>query len=110
MQPPDFFRSRIDARLNLSDPLAVLATRLPWDQIEFALAPMFARRDRAGLAKVDVGLFGASLEVTGARRSNAGRPRLPIRLMTSLLYLKHSFDLSDKEVVQRWSENVLWQG
>lgn len=47
--------------------------------------------------------------VAGAGRSNAGRPRLPIRLMTSLLYPKHSFSLSDGELVQRWSENVLWQ-
>ena len=30
MQPVDFFRSRIDAMINLNDPLAVLATRLPW--------------------------------------------------------------------------------
>lgn len=32
MQPIDFFRSRIDAMINLNDPLAVLATRLPWNQ------------------------------------------------------------------------------
>ena len=31
------------------------------------------------------------------------------RLMVSLLYLKHSFNLSDEELVVRWSENVLWQ-
>ena len=41
--------------------------------------------------------------------SNAGRPRLSIRLMASLLYLKNAFDLSDEELVQRWSENVVWQ-
>lgn len=29
--------------------------------------------------------------------------------MVSLLYLKHSFNLSDEEVVQRWAENVQWQ-
>jgi hypothetical protein len=29
--------------------------------------------------------------------------------MASLLYLKHSFNLSDEELVVRWSENVLWQ-
>lgn len=29
MHPSDFFRSRIDAMINLNDPLAVLATRLP---------------------------------------------------------------------------------
>ena len=32
MQPIDFFRSRIDAMINLNDPLAVLASRLPWGQ------------------------------------------------------------------------------
>jgi IS5 family transposase len=40
---------------------------------------------------------------------NAGRPRLPVRLMASLLYLKHSFNLSDEELVERWAENVQWQ-
>ena len=42
--------------------------------------------------------------------SNAGRPRLSIRLMVSLLFLKHSFNLSDEELVVRWSEDVVWQG
>jgi IS5 family transposase len=109
METSDFFRNRIDAMINLRDPLAVLATRLPWGQIEAALAPMFARVDRTGVASTEVDLFGPSLVVAGAGRSNAGRPRLPIRLMASLLYLKHSFNLSDEELVLRWSENVLWQ-
>jgi hypothetical protein len=109
METTDFFRCRIDAMINLNDPLAVLATRLPWNEIEAALAPMFAHKDRAGQASDDVDLFGPTLAVAGAGRSNAGRPRLPIRLMSSLLYLKHSFNLSDEEVAQRWSENVLWQ-
>lgn len=26
-----------------------------------------------------------------------------------MLYLKHAFDLSDEELVIRWSENVVWQ-
>lgn len=108
MQTTDFFRARIDAMINLNDPLAVLATRLPWNEIEAALTPMFAHKDRAGQANADVDLFGPTLAVAGAGRSNAGRPRLPIRLMASLLYLKHSFNLSDEEVAQRWSENVLW--
>ena len=38
MQEIDFFRSRIDAMINLTDPLAVLATRLAWNQIETAVA------------------------------------------------------------------------
>jgi IS5 family transposase len=29
--------------------------------------------------------------------------------MAALLYLKHAFDLSDEALVERWSENVVWQ-
>jgi IS5 family transposase len=29
--------------------------------------------------------------------------------MASLLYPKHSFNLSDEEIVIRWSENIVWQ-
>ena len=43
METADFFRARIDAMINLNDPLAVLATRLPWDQIEAAVAAKFER-------------------------------------------------------------------
>ena len=43
-----FFRARIDAMINLNDPLAVLATRFPWDRIEASLAAKFERQDRAG--------------------------------------------------------------
>lgn len=109
MQTGDFFRARIDAMINLSDPLAVLATRLPWAQIEAALAARFEREERAGQVLEGRDMFGPSAVLVGAGVSNAGRPRLPIRLMASLLYLKHSFNLSDEEVVARWSENVLWQ-
>ena len=48
MQTADFFRARIDAMVNLNDPLAVLARRLPWAQIEAALAAKFEREERAG--------------------------------------------------------------
>jgi transposase, IS5 family len=29
--------------------------------------------------------------------------------MVALLYLKHAFNLSDEELVERWAENVVWQ-
>ena len=109
MQTPDFFRSRIDAMINLNDPLAVLATRLPWDQIEAAAAAKFERADRAGQVLEGRDMFGTTKVLVGAGRSVAGRPKLPIRLMASLLYLKHSFNLSDEELVVRWSENIVWQ-
>ena len=54
-------------------------------------------------------MFGSTETLARAGRSNAGRLKLPIRLMASLLYLKHSFNLSDEELVVRWSENILWQ-
>ncbi|MGK2953542.1 MAG: IS5 family transposase [Thiobacillus sp.] len=41
--------------------------------------------------------------------STTGRPALPTRLITGLLYLKHTFALSDEEVVERWTENPYWQ-
>ena len=109
MTNEDFFRGRLEDMIDLRHPLAVLARRMPWTQIEAALAPALAHRDRAGQVIEGDDLFGPSVQVVGAGVSAAGRPRLPIRLMASLLYLKHAFDLSDEEVVARWSENVVWQ-
>ena len=106
---PDFFRARLDQMIDLRHPLAALAQRLPWDQIEAALAPAFTRRNREGRVVTGEDLFGPILELAGAGVSAAGRPRLPIRLMASLLYLKHAFNLSDEELVERWAENVVWQ-
>ena len=48
MSTTDFFRARLDAMIDLRHPLAVLASRLPWTQIEANLAPVFAHADRAG--------------------------------------------------------------
>ncbi len=109
MQEIDFFRSRIDAMINLADPLAVLATRLPWRQIEAAVSVKFEHCNRNGEILKAQDMFGATETLVGAGRSNAGRPKLSIRLMASLVYLKHSFNLSDEELVVRWSENILWQ-
>ena len=105
----DLFRPRLVEMIDLRHPLAVLASRLPWPQIEAALAPYFARRVRTGRVLEHDDLFGPSLQVAGAGLAVAGRPRLPIRLMASLLYLKHAYKLSDEELVERWAENVVWQ-
>ena len=109
MATDDFFRSRFDQMIDLRHPLAVLARRMPWAQIEAALAPALAHKNRAGIVVAEVGLFGPSAQLVGAGVSAAGRPRLSIRLMASLLYLKHAFNLSDEELVARWAENVQWQ-
>ena len=88
----------------------VLAARLPWARIEEALARKFERQERPFQQELAGDLFGDAVVEFGGGVSNAGRPRLGIRLMASLLYLKNSFNLSDEELVQRWSENVVWQG
>ena len=109
METTDFFRCRIDAMINLHHPLAVLATRLSCSVIETSLAPKFERKDRPGQLIEGQDMLGSTTALVGTGRSNAGRPRMPIRLMASLLYLKHSFNLSDEDVCERWSESPLWQ-
>ena len=109
-QTVDFFRARLDAMIDLRHPLAVLATRLPWARLEAELAPIWQRDAREGILPDGVDLFGSGGGVLAAAGvSYAGRSRLPIRLMCSLLYLKHAFNLSDEETCERWAENVVWQ-
>ena len=109
MSTPDFFRSRLDAMIDMQHPLVVLAGRLPWSRIEVALATKFERQDRAPQQVLAGDMFGEYDVEFGGGVSIGGRPRLSIRLMASLVYLKNSFNLSDEELVQRWSENLYWQ-
>ena len=108
-QTVDFFRARLDAMIDLRHPLAVLATRLPWSQLEAELAPIWRRESRDGALPEGEDWFGSGGVLVAAGLSYAGRSRLPIRLMCSLLYLKHAFNLSDEETCERWAENVVWQ-
>lgn len=109
MATDDFFRARLDGMIDPRHPLAVLTRRMPWAEIEASLAPLLTHKDRAGRTVQDSDLFGTTLQVAGGGVSNAGRPRLPIRLMVALLYLKHAYNLSDEALVERFSENVVWQ-
>ena len=108
----DFFRARLDGMVDSRHPLVVLSKRLRWATIEQALVPHFARTDRPGQKLPTQDLLGEHVVEfgSGSGISKAGRPRLAIRLMVSLQYLKNAFNLSDEELVQRWSENVVWQG
>jgi len=109
-QTLDFFRARLDGMIDLKHPLVVLATRLPWAALEAALAPIWRRAARDGVLREDADLFdGSGGVLVGSGVSQAGRPRLPIRLMCSLIYLKHAFNLSDEDTCERWAENVVWQ-
>jgi len=105
----DFFRGRLDQMIDLRHPLVVLGARMPWQEIEASIAHRFARRVRSGKRVEGMDLFGPSTLLVGGGMSKAGRPRLPMRLMISLLYLKHAFNESDEGVVDRWSETPTWQ-
>ena len=73
----DFFRSRIDHMIDQRHPLAVLASRMPWQEIEARAAQVFARKGRAGVAMPDLDLFGEQVQRAPVS-SNAGRPRVPL--------------------------------
>ena len=105
----DFFRARLDGMIDPGHALVVLAQRLPWAQMEQAVAPCFARKARPEQWQAHEDLFGATAQVAGGSVSNAGRPRRSLRLMMALTLLKNSFDLSDEELVARFAENVYWQ-
>ena len=77
MQTPDFFRSRIDAMINLSDPLAVLATvnlrRVPAKspgQIGLAMTVGWPRDDKRAVIAMT---GGRHCDVEGAVIASAAR-------------------------------------
>ena len=78
MPTDDFFRARLDQMIDLHHPLVVLANRLPWPQIEAALAPAFERKNRQGKVVEINDLFETTLGIAGEGVSAAGRPHLPI--------------------------------
>ena len=74
---------------------------MPWQEIEASLVQRWAHQAKAGKKIEDLDLFGLVSVVTGGGASNAGRPHLPTRLMVALLYLRHAFNESDEDVIQR---------
>ena len=79
---PDLFRERLDAIIDMRHGLVRLAGLIPWSDFDES--------------------FGKFFKPTG-------RPAKPTRLMVGLHYLKHVYDLSDEEVVERWVENPYHQ-
>lgn len=79
---PDLFRERLDAIIDMRHGLVRLAGLMPWSDFDES--------------------FGKFFKATG-------RPAKPTRLMVGLHYLKHVYDLSDEEVVERWVENPYHQ-
>jgi IS5 family transposase len=82
---------------------------MPWTSIEATQRPIFKGGAREGRMSEEVELFGVALKLAGAGISSAGRPRLSIRLMVGLLYLKHAYNESDESVCERWAQDVYFQ-
>jgi transposase, IS5 family len=79
-------------------------------QLDADLAPIWRRESRDGVLPEGEDLFGFGGGILAAAGvSYAGHSRRPIRLMCSVIYLKHAFNLSDEETCERWAENVVWQ-
>ncbi len=87
----DFFRNRLKQMFDLRHPLAVLANRMPWQEIEASLGQRLARHFKAGKKIEDLDLLCPVSVVASGGISNVGSTRLSIRLMVVLLYLKHAF-------------------
>src|SRR5262249_24770376 len=79
----DLLRSRLDAIIDMEHALVRLARTIDW--------PFLEQR------------FGAAYE------DKPGRPPLPTRLMAGLSILKHTYDLSDEVLCERWLENPYYQ-
>jgi IS5 family transposase len=76
------FYSTFEEQLSHSHSLYILANQINWDIFEEAFSKLY---------------------------SNEGRPAKPIRLMVSLLILKHIRNISDESVVEQWFENIYYQ-
>ncbi|EKS37408.1 IS5 family transposase [Bradyrhizobium sp. INPA01-394B] len=76
----DLFRSRLDQIIDMKHPLG---RTVDWGVLE----------ERFGEVYTD----------------DPGRPPLPTRLMAGLAILKHTYDLSDEVLCERWVENPYYQ-
>jgi|GEM_PF-1839087 len=67
----------------------------------------FFRKVNAGKRVEDIGLFGPTVQIVGGGISNAGRPRLPIRLpCDSILLMKFRQLIGEEGVKERLSDTV----
>lgn len=79
----DLFRSRLDQIIDMNHQLVKLAKTVNWQHVE---------------------------KVCGeAYRDGPGMPPLPTRLMAGLAILKHTFNLSDEALCERWVESPYFQ-
>ncbi len=79
----DLFRARLDQIIDMGHELVRLGGLIDWPLIGRKLGVMYT--------------------------DGPGQPPLPTRLMAGLAVLKHTFNLSDEELVARWVENPYFQ-
>ena len=79
----DLFQVELERLVAGDHPLVQLGRRIDWGRFEKQMSPLYCE--------------------------GKGRPATATRLMVGLHYLKHTYDLSDEEVVARWVENPYWQ-
>src|SRR5579864_321297 len=79
----DLLRSRLDAIIDMNHPLVKLARTVDWEFLAERFGSVYTDRP--------------------------GHPPLPTRLMAGLAILKHTYDLSDEVLCERWVENPYYQ-
>ena len=79
----DLFRSRLDQIIDMKHALVKLARAIDWGFLEQTFGAVYTDKP--------------------------GQPPLPTRLMTGLAILKHTYDLSDEALCDRWVENPYFQ-
>ena len=79
----DLFRSRLDQIIDVKHPLVTLGRTVDWEFLERQFGAVYA--------------------------DGPGQPPLPTRLMAGLAILKHTYDLSDEVLCERWTENPYYQ-
>lgn len=79
----DLFQQVLTELINLEHPLVKLAALIDWEVFQTQWAGFFPSR--------------------------TGRPATPPRLIAGLLYLQHTFALSDEALIWSWVENPYWQ-
>src|SRR6516165_1799184 len=79
----DLFRSRLDQIIDMKHALVKLARAIDWGFLEQTFGAFYTDKP--------------------------GQPPLPTRLMAGLAILKHTYDLSDEALCDRWVENPYFQ-
>jgi Transposase domain (DUF772) len=79
----DLLRSRLDAIIDMNHALVKLSRTIDWSFLEERFEVVY--------------------------EDKPGRPPLPTRLMAGLAILKHTYDLSDEVLCERWLENPYYQ-